>query len=77
MAIISLGAINKRILFAVFGGGFKIIVNIILYHSEIKMQNHPCILGINAGLGLCLSIFPLLYLKFRNRKKIVQILQYR
>ena len=68
MAIISLGAINKRILFAVFGGGFKIIVNIILYHSEIKMQNHPCILGINAGLGLCLSIFPLLYLKFRNRK---------
>jgi len=68
MAIISLGAINKKILFAVFGGCFKIIANIILYRSEVKMKNHPCILGINAGLGLSLSFFPFLYLKLKNRK---------
>ena len=68
MAIISLGAINKKILFAVFAGVFKLFANIILHHSTVKMNSHPCILGINAGFGLSLSFFPFLYLKLKNRK---------
>ena len=39
-----------------------------IYFQEVKMKNHPCILGINAGLGLSLSFFPFLYLKLKNRK---------
>ena len=68
MAIISLGAINKKILFAIFAGVFKLFANIILHHSTVKMNSHPCILGINAGFGLSLSFFPFLYLKLKNRK---------
>ena len=70
MAIISLGTIDKKILFTIFGGLFKLVANIILYHSEVKMKTHPCILGINGGLGLSLAFFPYLYLLFRNCKVI-------
>ena len=69
MAIISLGIINKKILFAVIGGVFKFISNMILYHSEVKMQSHPCILGINSGLGLMLAFIPYIYSKLRTEKK--------
>ena len=68
MTIISLGIINKKLFFAVFAGLFKIVVNIILHHSKVKINSHPCFLGINAAIGLCLSLFPFLYLKLRNRK---------
>ena len=68
MAIINIGIINRKILFAVFGGLFKLGANIILYRSEVKMNNHPCIIGINAGIGLSLAFFPFIYLKIRNNK---------
>ena len=68
MKYISLGTINKKILFSVFAGLFKFGANIFLYHSEVKMNSHPCILSVNAGLGLSLSFFPFLYLKLRDRK---------
>ena len=68
MAIISLGTINKKILFAIISGSLKLFANIILYHSEIKMNDHPCILGINAGIGLCLAFFPHLYIYLRSRR---------
>ena len=68
MSFLSLGIINKKILFAVFAGLFKLGANIFLNHSKVKMNSHPCILGINAGLGLNLSIFPFLYLKLKNKQ---------
>ena len=68
MAIISLGTINKKILFAVFGGILKIIANIILYRTNVKMKEHPCILGINAGIGLSLAFIPLIFIKIRSKK---------
>ena len=67
MAIISLGTINKKILFAVFGGLFKCVCNIILYRSKSKISTHPCILGINAGIGLSLAIFPHIFIKIRMK----------
>ena len=67
MAIISLGNIDKRLLFTLFGAVFKLIANIILYHSEVKMRKHPCILGINAGIGLSLAFIPFLYIKIKSR----------
>ena len=67
MAIISLGTIDKRLFFTLFGAIFKLISNIILYHSEVKMTKHPCILGINAGIGLSLAFVPFMYIKMKSR----------
>ena len=67
MRIISLGIINKKIIFAVISGLFKLIANTILYHSNVKMKSHPCILGINSGLGLMLAIIPHIYSKLRTK----------
>ena len=67
MAIISLGTIDKRLFFTLFGAVFKLISNIILYRSESKMTKHPCILGINAGVGLSLAFVPFVYIKMKSR----------
>ena len=69
MPIISLGIINKKILFAVISGLFKLIANTILYHSDAKMKAHPCILGINSGFGLMLAVIPHIYSILRIKKK--------
>ena len=68
MKYISLGSINKKIFYALFAGVFKLGANIFLHHSKVKMNSHPCILGINAGLGLSLSFIPFLYLKLKNKR---------
>ena len=68
MKIISLGTIDKKILFAIIGGCFKMIANIVLYHSDASIVSHPCILGINTSLGIFLSVFPFLYI---NRTKLI------
>ena len=69
MSIISFGTIDKMILFAVFGGLFKCICNILLLYYKPKMDSHPCILGINSGIGLSLAIIPHIYIKIRSRRK--------
>ena len=33
------------------------------------MDSHPCMLGINSGIGLSLAIIPHIYIKIRSRKK--------
>ena len=32
------------------------------------MKEHPCILGINAGIGLSLAFIPLIFIKIRSKK---------
>ena len=62
MAIIGLGKINKKILYAFVGGLFKLLPEIILDNiEEQKMKSHPFILGLNAGLGMLFAIIPLIY----------------
>jgi len=67
MSIISLGKINKNILYAIFGGIFKLLATLakdgISKDQEIELKNHAFILGINSGLGLSLSIIPYLISK--------------
>ena len=67
MAIISFGKINKKILYAIFGGIFKLLATLakdgISKDQEIELKNHPFILGINSGLGLCFSFIPFLISK--------------
>ena len=69
MPIISFGTIDKKILFAVCSGIFKFICDFMLFRSKSKMKSHPCIFGINAGIGLSLAIIPLVYIKMRSRRK--------
>ena len=67
MAIISLGKINKKILFPIIGGIFKLSADLategLSNAYEIELKKHPFILGINAGLGFCLSFIPYLIFK--------------
>ena len=67
MAIISFGKVNKKILYAIFGGIFKLLSDILVKflrkNNEIELREHTFILGINAGLGYCISFIPFLIFK--------------
>ena len=56
--LITFGTINKYITFIIIGGIFKLIANLLLFNAKSIIYNHPFIIGINSGLGLCLSVFP-------------------
>ena len=75
MAIISFGNINKKILFAIFGGIFKLLSDLLIKFlrksKKIEIREHPFILGINAGLGYCISFIPFLIFK-RNYEYLKQ-----
>ena len=67
MAIISFGNINKKILYAIFGGIFKLLSDLLIdslrESNKIELRDHPFLLGINAGLGYCISFIPFLIFK--------------
>ena len=74
MRYISLGDINKKLLFILAGGLSKLIAELILYFyaKDIKMNDHPFILGINANLGMILAFIPDIILKCSIKKKILK-----
>ena len=74
MKYISLGDINKKLLFILAGGLSKLIAELILYFyaKDIKMNDHPFILGINANLGMILAFIPDIILKCSIKKKILK-----
>ena len=67
---ISLGQINKYIIFAFLGGISKCFVSIMLYkfNDYAKYDKHPLIIVFNAGIGMSLSFFPFLILKINSYK---------
>ena len=69
--IISIGHINKYIIFALIGGVSKCIVSMMLYiFSDYANYNkHPLIIGWNAGIGMSLAIVPLLLLKLSSHRE--------
>ena len=74
MKYISLGDINKKLLFILAGGLSKLIAELILYFyaKDIKMNDHPFILGINANLGMILAFIPDIIVKCSIKKKILK-----
>jgi len=78
MAIISFGNINKKILYAIFGGIFKLLSDLLIdslrESNKIELRDHPFLLGINAGLGYCISFIPFLIFKrnynYLNQKSL-------
>jgi len=81
--LISLGNINKYIIFAVIGGLSKCFVGIMLYifKDYANYNKHPLIIGFNAGIGMSLSFIPFILVKLNshratknNKAKLVQAL---
>ena len=70
MKLISLGECDKHLIYTLIGGISKLIVNLIFYFftDNVEINNHPFILGINAGLGMSLTIIPFLF-KLKLDKK--------
>jgi len=64
---ITLGTINKYITFAIIGGIFKLIPDILLFDVETNINSHPFILSLNSGLGMCLSLFPFIIEKIISK----------
>ena len=74
MRYISLGDINKKLLYILVGSLSKLIAELILYFyaKDIKMNDHPFILGINANLGMILAFIPDIIVKCSIKKKILK-----
>lgn len=68
MPVISFGEINKYLAIPLIGGISKCIVETILYNNPAKINKHPFLIGINAGLSMCLAIIPFIYIKKRTNK---------
>ena len=65
--LISLGEINKNIIYPILGGLSKLIAEFIIYKSQAEISKHPLILGFSAGFGMFLSIIPYIILKIYSR----------
>ena len=68
--LISKGYINKYILFAFIAGLSKCFVSIMVFKFDkfANYNKHPLIIGFNAGIGMSLSIIPLLIVKTKSRR---------
>ena len=67
MSLIILGDLNKYIIFALLGGIAKCIAGTLLYEYDNELKRFPFMLGLNAGLGMSLSIIPGIVLKIKNK----------
>ena len=70
--LISKGHVNKYIIFALIAGISKCFVSIMTYKfsEHAKYNEHPLIVGFNAGIGMSLSIIPLIIVKIKSHREI-------
>ena len=70
--LISKGHVNKYIFFAVIAGLSKCFVTLMVYifQNYATYDKHPLIIGFNAGLGMSLSIIPLIIVKVKSHREI-------
>ena len=62
---ITIGDLDKNILYPIIGGIFKFILNIVLVKEDFS--NHPLVTSIGSSLGMSLSFFLLLIYKCRTK----------
>ena len=69
--LISKGNVNKYIFFALIAGLSKFFVTLMVYifPNYAAYNKHPLIIGFNAGLGMSLSIIPLIIVKTKSRRE--------
>ena len=71
MKIISLGDVNFKLIYVLIGGFCKLAQKLkFFFFDEIKLNAHPFIAGINAGLGMSLAFIPGLILKYKLNNRI-------
>ncbi len=70
---ISIGTIDKNILFLIIGGIFKCLINILLIKTDFVV--HPLIICIGSSFGMSLSFILLIIYKRRTKKKAKQKIQ--
>ena len=70
--LLSKGHVNKYIIFALIAGISKCFVSIMTYKfsEHAKYNEHPLIVGFNAGIGMSLSIIPLIIVKIKSHREI-------
>ena len=75
MKLISLGDVNKNLIYILVGGISKLVAELILYFfaNDVKMKRHPFILGINAGIGMMFAFIPDLIVKYKMKVKLIKI----
>ena len=68
--LISKGNINKYIFFALLAGVSKCFVSTMLYvfGDYTNYNKHPIIIGFNAGIGMSLSIIPVIIVKLKSHR---------
>ena len=74
MKLISLGDVNKNLIYILVGGISKLVAELILYFfaNDVKMNRHPFILGINAGIGMMFAFIPDLIVKYKMKVKLTE-----
>ena len=70
---ISIGTIDKNILFLIIGGIFKCLTNILLIKTDYVV--HSLIICIGSSFGMSLSFILLIIYKLRTKKKVKQNIQ--
>lgn len=66
---ISIGDVDRKIIFIIIAGIGKFIGGFITSEFGDKINKHPLILGINASMGMFLSLFPFIVIKIISRKR--------
>lgn len=61
-SLITFGECDINIIYAIIGGLGRLFSELI-YKFDSEIHFHPFLLGIASGLGMCLSLIPLCYLK--------------
>ena len=65
-----------NLIFPLMGGIFEFIINSILYlfDEKFELNYHPFISGINAGIGMSLTMVPYYFIKTHARKRDILLL---
>ena len=74
MKLISIGEINKLIIFPIIGGFCNFMVNIMLALSKSKLVEYPLILSIGSSMGMSLAGFLVCFYKNNITTKRSKIL---
>ena len=65
---IRLGKVDKNIIYLIIGAISKFMLSLISKYFGENVNAHPLIYAINAACGMCLSIFPFIYIKIRTKR---------
>ena len=68
---LSIGNLDKNIIYMIIGGVFRIFVDVLIIHKMnmlSSIMNHPLVMNFSSSLGLMLSLIPLIIYKIKNKE---------